>query len=455
MASLAEIQSIVQQIHQDLPALIQRARINPQQVVLIEGISDLSDRLGLIQAGEFRTGNSLEPGFGFSGVRIGYPPFSYSGELWNIVGIEDDVLQIGIRASDGKMIAGGGDVVIDEFGVSFQNQEGNLTFEDTNGSLDNLVISSDAFDDIVIKNSVGGAATGIRFDIDDASHNVVGQIFNADGIYIDGFATNIVLSVVTSTPTIFNESGIDVDFIVKDAGGNNIFVIDAADGTATVTGDLNIAGNLTIEAGGGFNGGVVAENNAESIFTVSSPGGPSLFVATINGAPSGTSVVYNAPSSGTEGVLVPSSTGQLAKMKLYNTTRGNEALISNCNTGTNTITLTATVPANWANGDTITVVSQTVSGGGFNWVDLKLTGGPTGKDALFINMVLASGTASDGMRVHPFSTFGGPKITQVLTQVGGVTNSMFCMVPISNDTFSFSWTANSTSIILREAGYIA
>jgi hypothetical protein len=431
----------------------------------VNNLSEISNKTGLQIAGEFRTGNGKTPGDGFTGGRFGWPGFSYGGTDYFLAGVSNDALQVGMALASGKIIAGGGDVVIDEFGVSFQNQEGNLTFEDTNGSLDNLVISSDAFDDIVIKNSVGGAATGVRFDIDDASHNVVGQIFNADGIYIDGFATDIVLSVVTGTPTIFNESGIDVDFIVKGDTDANLLFVDAgldAIGIGApaeslyklkVAGDLAVIGDIVFP-GGNF-GGIVAENNAESIFTVSSPGGPSLFVATINGTPSGASVVYNAPSSGTEGVLVPSSTGQLAKMKLYNTTRGNEALISNCNTGTNTITLTATVPANWANGDTITVASQTVSGGGFNWVDLKITGGPIDKDTLFINMVLASGTASDGMRVHPLSTFGGPKITQVLTQVGGVTNSTFCMVPISDNTFSFSWTANSTSIILREAGYIA
>jgi hypothetical protein len=411
MASLAEIQSIVQQIHQDLPALIQRARINPQQVVLIEGISDLSDRLGLIQAGEFRTGNSLEPGFGFSGVRIGYPPFSYSGELWNIAGVEDDVLQIGIRASDGKMVAGGGDVIIDEFGVSFRNQEGNLTFEDTNGSLDNLFIYSDADNDIVIANAFGGAA--VRFDVDDAAHNVTQGEFNENGFYI------------------YNGN--------YDGASGTQYLVNGSPHTHT-----------------GAQGGIAAETNADNIFGVTSPGGPSLFVATINGAPSGTSVVYNAPSSGTEGVLVPTATTQLAKMRLYNTTRGNSALISNCNTGTNTITLTATVPANWASGDTITVASQTVSGGGLNWIDLEITSGPTSKSALFVTILLTSGAASDAAYCHPFDTFVGSKRTpRAITQVAGIQIPAFGLVPITSNVFSFTWTAASSQITIAEAGTIA
>jgi hypothetical protein len=275
MASLAEIQSIVQQIHQDLPALIQRARINPQQVVLIEGISDLSDRLGLIQAGEFRTGNSLEPGFGFSGVRIGYPPFSYSGELWNIVGVENDVLQIGIRASDGKMIAGGGDVIIDQFGVSFLNQEGNLTFEDTNGSLNTLVISSDADNFIVLTNAFGGK--GITFLIDDAAHNVTqmdftdagidlydgyvniptGQTYNINGIPHTHSTTDLTnVASGTYAPTCTAVANVDATSAVADFTymrvGNSVLVSGNLNSDATAAGavtrvrvSLPVASNFT------------------------------------------------------------------------------------------------------------------------------------------------------------------------------------------------------------------
>ena len=87
------------------------------------------------------------------------------------------------------------------------------------------------------------------------------------------------------------------------------------------------------------------------------------FVATINGAPSGSNVVYNAPSSGSDNTIVYSaSSTTVGRLVLHNTTRGTEALISSVNTGTKTITLTATVPAGWVSGDTITVRSQTASG---------------------------------------------------------------------------------------------
>lgn len=200
---------------------------------------------------------------------------------------------------------------------------------------------------------------------------------------------------------------------------------------------------------------VTPETNADAVFQVTSPGGPSLFIATINGTPSGTSVVYNAPSSGTEAVLVPSATTQLAKMRLYNTTRSNSALISNCNTGTNTITLTATAPANWANGDTISVVSQTVSGGGFNWIDLEVTSGPTGKSALFVATAITSGTPGDALRLHPLSTFAAGKVTaRAVAQVAGQPLDGFGLLSVTSNVFSLAWTGTPTTVIIREAAYI-
>jgi hypothetical protein len=117
MASLAEIQALVEQIKADLPLLVQRSQIAPKQVVIVNGLSDMSERLGLVQAGEFRSGNGREPGFGFSGVRMGYPAFAYAGDTWNFVGINADVLQVGISSDDGKMYFGAGSGVVNSAGI--------------------------------------------------------------------------------------------------------------------------------------------------------------------------------------------------------------------------------------------------------------------------------------------------------------------------------------------------
>jgi hypothetical protein len=83
-------------------------------------VSDLTDDIGIMQAGEFRTGTG-EPGEGFSGVRIASPAMDYDvggvTKQFNIVGVRDDVLQFGLDASSGAAIAGGGAVKIDEDGV--------------------------------------------------------------------------------------------------------------------------------------------------------------------------------------------------------------------------------------------------------------------------------------------------------------------------------------------------
>jgi len=117
MASIAEIQALVEQIKADLPLLINRSQIAPKQVVIINGLSDMSERLGLIQAGEFRSGNGKEPGFLFSGVRIGYPAFAYAGDTYNFVGVNADVLQIGISADDGKLYFGAGAGTLESAGI--------------------------------------------------------------------------------------------------------------------------------------------------------------------------------------------------------------------------------------------------------------------------------------------------------------------------------------------------
>lgn len=199
-------------------------------------------------------------------------------------------------------------------------------------------------------------------------------------------------------------------------------------------------------------GTALAEVNTNDIFQVSSPGGVSAFVGTINGAPSGTLVGYNV-TSGQEGAMVPVSTGQLAKLRLYNTTRGNSALISNCNTATNTITLTATAPANWASGDTITIASQTVSGGGFSWIDLELTSGPINKGSLFMKLQFISATVGDALRIHPFdATHSSAKYDVLIALVASQASNGLGLIKITNNVFSIAWTGTPSTVLLRESG---
>lgn len=116
--TLATLNDKVDQLLRLLDDLPRRLLVRANQIVVLGGLSDISETLGIIKAGEFRAGNRSEPGRGFSGMRLAYPPMAYSNDLWNLVGIENDVLQFGVRASDGKLLAGGGSVVLDQNGIT-------------------------------------------------------------------------------------------------------------------------------------------------------------------------------------------------------------------------------------------------------------------------------------------------------------------------------------------------
>lgn len=164
MTDLKDVYSLLEEIKKDVADAFQRLTVSGNQVYVVEGLSDISKRLGLIQAGEFRVGNGEAIGKGFSGVRIGYPAFTYSGEAWNIVGVNNDVLQVGIRSSDGKLIAAGGDVIIDYLGVGFKNQTGKLTFETLAGQWQDVYISINDTDYLTFVNGTGHAGFGFVVD---------------------------------------------------------------------------------------------------------------------------------------------------------------------------------------------------------------------------------------------------------------------------------------------------
>lgn len=85
----------------------------------VSQLSQITQNIGTLTAGEIRLGNGALPGSGYSGLRLGYPGFNYDSEDWNFVGLENDTLQVGIRSSDGKFLAGGGVLIVDEDGITF------------------------------------------------------------------------------------------------------------------------------------------------------------------------------------------------------------------------------------------------------------------------------------------------------------------------------------------------
>jgi len=196
----------------------------------------------------------------------------------------------------------------------------------------------------------------------------------------------------------------------------------------------------------------IAASNANDIFRCSNPGGVSAFVGTIATLPGGATLTYNV-SSGQEGALVPASTSQLAKMRLYNTTRGTNALISNCVVGTNTITLTANVPVGWTVGDTITIASQTVVGS-FSWVDLEITESTLlGIRILDFDLIINSATTGDFVLAHPFETFSASKYSAMVETLANATVGKFLRLKITSNLFSIAWSGTPVAVIMKLFGY--
>jgi hypothetical protein len=194
--------------------------------------------------------------------------------------------------TDGTVKFGGGDGWLDVFGLNFRNQEGEVAFEDTSGNIGNLSIYSDAFDDIVIKNSVGGAATGVRFDLDDASHNVGGPAFTYDGIYLytgnyDGAAgtqylvdgsphthgtselTNVASG--TYTPTLTLVTNLDAALVSADFTyirvGNIVHVEGGITADATAAGNTVVGISLPIASNfaGNFDATGIGSNQLSNV----------------------------------------------------------------------------------------------------------------------------------------------------------------------------------------------
>ena len=117
MADLQTILDEVKKLRQSVEDLPGQLRITGASVVVVNGLSDIDENLGLVQAGEFRSGNRVSPGDGFSGVRIGYPGFTYGGSIYNIAGVDADTLMFGLRSSDGAGVFGGGNGIIDRSGI--------------------------------------------------------------------------------------------------------------------------------------------------------------------------------------------------------------------------------------------------------------------------------------------------------------------------------------------------
>ena len=247
---LAEIKSL-----NVLIAQLSTRPITGREVHVVEGLSEISEKLGLLMAGEFRAGNGIDPGKGFTGMRMGFPAFTYNGETWHLVGVNADGLMIGIRATDGAFLAAGGEVLIDDIGIFIQNnQSSGLTFGDSSNNRGLIGIYSTLSDSLRLQNLIPGGPSvnaGMRFALqttnggqpslswreDPANPNVLqldlgasakltmGSIFEVHAGY--GGYNYIHLDPATTTPPIPAAGEANIYF------KGSLFIIQYDDGGAT------------------------------------------------------------------------------------------------------------------------------------------------------------------------------------------------------------------------------
>jgi hypothetical protein len=185
------------------------------------------------------------------------------------------------------------------------------------------------------------------------------------------------------------------------------------------------------------------------------------FESTVSGTPTSTSVTYGTVTTGAEDTIDISSSSELGKVRLYNSTRGTYRLIESVDTATNTITTVASTDS-WASGDAITAESQTVTLTGsavFFEIDLsQQTVIPVLARSVSLHLSKRdTGGADERLQIHPVETYAGGKVQQIAVQVAGVfTITPGVPVALNNRTFAFSSTASGTGTgrsILKVTGY--
>ena len=93
------------------------AKLERRGTPVVRTLEDLTNSMGLIEAGEFRSGNGVEPGSGFTGGRFGYPGFTYGDDDYFLAGVVNDSIVVGMSLTTGKLIFASAAGVMDAAGI--------------------------------------------------------------------------------------------------------------------------------------------------------------------------------------------------------------------------------------------------------------------------------------------------------------------------------------------------
>lgn len=201
-----------------------------------------------------------------------------------------------------------------------------------------------------------------------------------------------------------------------------------------------------------FSPNYIWRNNAHSTTTLT---------ATISGSPSSTSFVLTG-ISGNKDILAVSDVSQLAKIMVYNSTRGTYRLVTAFNSGTNTAT-NLSISDSWANGDSITAIYQTINDttSGQTFVGLDLSNQT--EIPLLARQIILQGGASDSggagrtLLFHENIAYSVPKIlTAAISQTASQQFAFFFTMPMINQRIGMKSVSTGTGTaltVIKTAGY--
>lgn len=106
MATVEQLEAILNQIYANTEELLNRIVINASQIHVQE-LSAITANLGLAVAGEFRSGTGETKDDTFKGVRIGSPGWTVGGVRYAITGWNAGTFNFGLSAEDGTITAAG------------------------------------------------------------------------------------------------------------------------------------------------------------------------------------------------------------------------------------------------------------------------------------------------------------------------------------------------------------
>lgn len=151
----ANLVNVVKQLARDVAEL-------KGKTVNVDSLDELTNDLGTMMAGEFRSGNGVEPGEGFTGGRFGYPGFEYGGKSWFLVGAKNDTMMVGLDLESGAIYGAGGELLIDESGLTIEGLRSGIEIKGKNGAYTRKLL----LETLLAKNSLipAGALTYVDDD---------------------------------------------------------------------------------------------------------------------------------------------------------------------------------------------------------------------------------------------------------------------------------------------------